>query len=116
MSADDRKKYVKPQVKRLRVERGRYARKAAMSLTTLELELEREMHTAFCAMTTEEGSVPSRGVQDIRQHSQHPWRVLARRLREAHAAGVHKQQLHNVVRVFEHYVDRLGQPRTRKHA
>lgn len=123
MSADERKKYVKPQVKQLRIERGalygkphRFTKKAAMGFTTLEFELEREMHAVFCAMAADDGNVPSRGVQDIRQHSQHPWRVLARRLREAHAAGVPKHQLREVMHVLEHYVMRLGVPRARKHA
>ena len=123
MSADDSKKYVKPQVKQMGVVRGalygrphEFAKKSSMGFTTLEFELEREMHAVFCAMEGEDGTVPSRGVQDIRQHSQHPWRVLARRLREAHAAGVPKHQLHEVVHVLQQYVTRLGVPRARKEA
>lgn len=68
-------------------------------------ELDREMKDAFVAMYGEDGSVPSEAIYDIRRGRQAPWRVLARRIREARAMGVPKEQVHAVVHVLEGYVE-----------
>lgn len=81
--------------------------RAAMTFTTAEFTLDREMHDVFCAMQDESGDVPSRGVQDIRQHLQHPWRVIARRFREARKAGVSAAQLYEVTHVLNSYIASL---------
>ena len=94
----------------------RFSKKADMSFTTAEFTLDREMHDAFAAMEAEDGTVPSIGVEDIRRHRQHPWRVIARRFREAHAAGVSKAQMYEVVHVLQVYIARLGTERTKKQA
>jgi hypothetical protein len=81
--------------------------RAAVGFTTAEFRLDREMHEVFCAFTAEDGVVPSRAVQEIREHRQHPWRVIARRFREARKAGVPLEQLHAVINVLHAYAREL---------
>jgi hypothetical protein len=69
--------------------------------------LDREMHTAFTQITGADGTVPSEAIYDIRRDRQHPWRVLARRLAEAHRADAPKEQVKAIVRVLDLFVDEL---------
>ena len=69
--------------------------------------LDREMHTAFAQITGADGNVPSEAIYDIRRDRQHPWRVLARRLTEAHRADTPKEQVKAIVRVLDLFVDSL---------
>lgn len=54
----------------------------------LERWLDRENHSTWCKAIGTDGTVPSEGIYEIRRHRQHPWRVEARREREAVLAGV----------------------------
>lgn len=69
--------------------------------------LDREMHGAFTAVRGGNGCVPSRAFYEIRRHSQHPWRLMARRVREAMAAGAPREQVKEIAHVFEQYIDQL---------
>lgn len=63
---------------------------AARTVRDMDLErwLDRENHATWCKAVGEDGTVPSDGIYDIRRMRQHPWRVEARREREAVLAGV----------------------------
>lgn len=118
MASEGGEKYVQPP---LRLERGdlygkprKFERRAAMAFTTAEFDLDRVMHDAFCALEGEDGTVPSRGIQEIRQHRQRPWRFMGRRLREAVNAGATEAQLHEVVHVLHQYVTRLYAKRAKR--
>ena len=80
---------------------------AAMQFTTAEFKLENEMHTVWVALNTPSGTVPSEGIQMIRERRQWPWRVIARRFREARNAGVPASQLDEVIHVLRQYRERL---------
>lgn len=69
--------------------------------------LDREMHTAFAQIAGKDGKVPSDAIYDIRRDRQHPWRVLARRIAEAHAAETPKEQVKAIVKVLDLFVDEL---------
>jgi hypothetical protein len=85
---------------------GQYAqlRKAA---TTAEFQLDREMRDAFVQMHTPEGTVPSEAISDIRRDRQHPWRYLARRIREARQQHVPKDKVKKLARVLDHFIDEV---------
>ena len=68
-----------------------------------DFQLDREMRTVFAALHAEDGTVPSRGVQEIREGRQWPWRVIARRFREARLANVPESQLDEVIAVLVSY-------------
>jgi hypothetical protein len=63
---------------------------AARTVRDFDLErwLDRENHATWCKAVGEDGTVPSDGIYDIRRDRQHPWRIEARREREAVLAGV----------------------------
>lgn len=71
------------------------------------IALDREMHGAFTAVRGADGCAPSRAFYEIRRHSQHPWRLIARRVREARAAGAPREQVKEITRVLEQYIDQL---------
>lgn len=77
--------------------RGRRTRSAA------ELLLDDRMHTVFVRM----GASPSEGFEDIRRRRQHPWRVLARRIVEAHAAKVEHARVRAVAVELLGWIDQL---------
>ena len=56
--------------------------------------------------------VPSRAIQQVREHQQWPWRVFARRLREAVEAGVPTTQLYEITHRFNQYVAQLAARRS----
>lgn len=85
--------------------RGR--RRGRRVLTAAELYLDREMQTAFVSWAGRTGTVPSEAVQKIREGLQHPWRVLARRFVEAHAAGVPLPIVLRIVRTLESWLRQL---------
>lgn len=70
-------------------------------------KLDDEMLAAFEGWHGDDGTVPSRAVADIRVGQQRPWRYLAKRFREARAAGVAKENVLAVVRTLELFVDEL---------
>lgn len=69
--------------------------------------LERAMRTAFVQMHGADGTVPSESIYDIRRGRQAPWRKLAKRIAEAHAAETPKDQVLEIVRVLTVYVEHL---------
>lgn len=71
------------------------------------LALDRAMHEAFVRLTNPNGVVPSRGVQEVREHRQMPWRVLARRFYELRQARVPREQAKEIVRTLDRWVDGL---------
>lgn len=83
---------------------GRKKKGAAMAMTAAEFRLDQQMHSAFCALNAPDGTVPSEGVQLIREHRQWPWRVLGRRLREAVNAGVTSGQLYEITHELNLYI------------
>lgn len=85
--------------------RGR--RRGRRMRTAAEIVLDHELRTAFVAIEGRAGTVPSEGIQKIREGEQHPWRVLARRLVEAHAAGASHAQVRRVAVALVGWVDRL---------
>lgn len=93
----------------LRLERGgQYAKRPARSMrmmTTGEWRLDEEMAAAFAAIESENGTVPSRGIQEIRERRQHPWRVLARRFIEARRSGADRDSVKAPLRVLELWID-----------
>jgi hypothetical protein len=72
--------------------RGR--RRGRRTRTAAEMALDVRMHTAAVQVETVLGTVPSMGWQQIRCGAQHPHRIIARRIVEAHAAQV---PLHRVL-------------------
>jgi hypothetical protein len=66
--------------------RGR--RRGRRTRTAAELVLDTRMHTAAVRVESFLGTVPSMGWQQVRCDTQHPHRVMARRIVEAHAARV----------------------------
>lgn len=106
MATNDEKKYGKLSVVRGTLYGRAHAanrQRAATGFTTAEFRLDREMHDVFCALHAEDGSVPSRPIQEIREHRQHPWRMIARRFREAALANVPEHQLDEVIHVLQQY-------------
>lgn len=92
----------------LRLERGTlYAQRPRGAQVATDWRLDREMASAFAAIHGQDGAVPSRGIYDIREGYQHPWRTLARRIREARAKNAPKEQVIGVLRVFEVWIDEL---------
>jgi hypothetical protein len=69
--------------------------------------LDRAMHSAFVGMQGADGSVPSEAIYDIRRHRQAPWRCLARRLTEARAADTPIEQVKEIARALDLYIDEL---------
>lgn len=89
------------------VKGGRYGKpRRSRPRTTAEFILDRELHDAFIAIRGADGTVPSNGVYEIRQKDQHPWRILAKRFRECRDAGVPKEQVLGVLRVFAAWVEK----------
>lgn len=74
--------------RKLSIVRGeQYTRRAVLDLD-LARWLDADMHAAWCKAVDPKGRVPSEGISDIRRHMQHPWRIEARRMREAVLADV----------------------------
>jgi hypothetical protein len=88
------------------VKGGRYARMREVS-PRVDFHLDREMKSAFVQMHTPEGTVPSEAISDIRRDRQHPWRYLARRIREARLNSVPKEQVKKLARVLDRYIDEV---------
>jgi hypothetical protein len=100
----------------LTVERGglygrpRHYRQPAPMVTAVDFQLDREMQTVFAALHAEDGTVPSRGIQEIREGRQWPWRMIARRFREAAVANVPESQLDEVIHVLQQFKCSLYRP------
>lgn len=87
---------------------GQYARRNRVEITGPEFwKLDASMHETFVALEDASGRVPSRGIQEIREHRQRPWRVLARRFRELRDVGIPKHEALRVVRTLEQWVSDL---------
>jgi hypothetical protein len=86
---------------------GQYAKRPVAAKTSADWKLDTEMASAFAGITGEDGSVPSKGIYCIRDRSQHPWRVLSRRFKEAKAANAPLDQVLAPVRVLELWVREL---------
>lgn len=84
---------------------GQYG-KGRITRTTEELRLDRQMQEAFAAIYGEAGTVPSRGIYDVREGRRQPWRTLARRIREAHAQGAPIQSVREPLLTFLRWVER----------
>lgn len=95
---------------------GQYAQRrnrgrAAMGFTTTEFNLDRDMRTLFAALEGEDGTVPSRSIQAVREGERHPWRMMARRFREARRANVPPAKLHEIAHRMTQYIAALyGEP------
>lgn len=76
-------------------------------MTAAEMVLDREMREAFAALEARDGTVPSESIQKIREGEHWPWRVFARRIVEAHAAGVSQQNVLRTVMTMAKWVYRL---------
>jgi hypothetical protein len=76
-------------------------------MTSGEWVLEREMRTVYAAIKGADGTSPSRAFYDIAEGRQHTWRTQARRIIEAHDAGVHPDLVHAVVDVWHWWIDRI---------
>lgn len=74
-----------------------------------EKQLDSRMHGAFLRLVTDEGIVASRGIQEVREHRQAPWRILARRIWEAKQAGVPKGEVKAVLDTLGAWADELWQ-------
>lgn len=85
--------------------RGR--RRGRRTQTAAEMVLDRDMHTASCALVGRDGNVASESIQKIRTRQHWPWRVMARRIIEAHAAGVPHRAVRQFVLTMLAWVDRL---------
>src|SRR2546423_9284797 len=85
---------------------GQYAQTKKTS-TTAEFHLDREMKDAFVQMHTPTGTVPSDAISDIRRDRQHPWRYLARRIREARLQSVAKESVKQLARVLDRFIDEV---------
>lgn len=83
---------------------GQYGKRRRVEVSGPEFhKLDICVQAAFAALEDASGHVPSRGVQEIREHRQWPMRVIARRFRECRDAGVPLQQLLNVCWTFEQW-------------
>lgn len=69
--------------------------------------LERAMRTAFVQMHGADGTVPSESIYDIRRGRQAPWRKLAKRIAEAHDKDTPIEQVREIVRALDIYIDEL---------
>lgn len=65
------------------------------------------MHEAFVQIHGADGSVPSEAIYDVRRGRQFPWRKLAKRIREAHYAETPIDQVKEIVRVLDCFIDDL---------
>ncbi len=74
-------------------------------------KLDMDVQAAFAALEDSDGHVPSRGIQEIREHRQWPMRVIARRFRECRDAGVPLHQQLAVVHVLEQWVRNINADR-----
>lgn len=88
------------------VKGGRYGQ-LRESVPSDDFDLDREMVDAFVSMHTPEGTVPSQAISDVRRFRQRPWRYLARRIREARARSVPIDEVRQLVRVLDLYIDRI---------
>lgn len=97
----------------LRVVRGgRYAKTRLSSAA--DFSLDREMVDCFIALHTPDGFVPSHAIYEIRRGRQHPWRYLARRIREARAQSVPKDSVKELIRVLDRFVEEVYAERPRR--
>lgn len=72
----------------LKIEPGGKAIRRPRARTAAEIQLDDRMRSAFVRCVGRRGTVPSRGVQEIREGRQTPWRANARRVIEMLADGV----------------------------
>lgn len=72
-----------------------------------EVSLERAIRARFVAMRGKNGKVPGRAFYEIACGAQNPWRVLARRIREARRQRVPREQVDGVIREIDNYVAAL---------
>lgn len=83
---------------------------------TPEVRLERDLRARFVAMRGKDGKVVGRAFHDIACGHQNPWRILARRIREAQLKRVPREQVKGIVADIDAYVDRLyGMSNTGEH-
>ena len=87
---------------------GQYGKRVSgrRTRTAEEFRLDRLMQEAFAAIYGESGTVPSKGIYDVREGHRQPWRTLARRIREAHANGAPLQSVRAPLLTFLKWVER----------
>lgn len=90
----------------LAVVRGGQYGKGRITLTKAEHRLDQQMQEAFAAIYGEAGTVPSRGIYDVREGVRQPWRTLARRIREAHAKGAPMESVKAPLLTFLRWIER----------
>lgn len=73
--------------------------------TTLERRLDSRMHFAALKVRGAQGEIPSRPWQAIRETTGRPWRFLARRLVEAHAAGAPVEQVTAIALALREWIE-----------
>lgn len=71
--------------------------------------LDREMQDLFVTWKAREGEGPyaSRQIADVAHGIRHPHRIIARRMREAHAEHVAHDRVRKLGRILIEYADRL---------
>lgn len=71
---------------------------------SVEIKLDRRVHTAFTGVVGADGNVPSKGVYKIRAGEQNPLRVAARRCVEAHDANAPVERVLAVAEEFRQWI------------
>jgi hypothetical protein len=107
MNAHDGKKVGNDERPRLTVLAGG---KAGDARTHAELELDRAMRALFYAMRDTRGRMPGKNVRNVARGATHPWRMLAKRFRDAKRARYPQHNyplVKETVRELDRYVDRL---------
>jgi hypothetical protein len=104
MNANDSQKYGQFSLDRGGQPRGRSIRVR----TAAEIALDERIRQQFLRCLTPKGSVPSRGVQEIREGRQAPWRANARRVLEMRDSGVATEAIKAaVVQEMEKWIDEV---------
>lgn len=85
------------------------------SFTTAEFDLDRDMMGLFAALEGEDGTVPSRGIQEVREGRQRPWRYIAKRFAEALDAGVSVPAIYEITHRLNQYVAARAARRSQPH-
>jgi hypothetical protein len=103
MKSDDGRKYGSMELLQGGAVRPRYRALVVTTFTTADFDLDSDMKDLFVAMEGEDGSVPSRAIQEIREGRQRPWRYLARRGCEAINAGTPLSRLYDMTHRLNQY-------------
>jgi hypothetical protein len=74
------------------------------SRASVEIRLDGRMRSAFARLEGADGNVPSKGVYKVRAGEQHPLRVTARRLVEAHQAQAPVEQALGIIEELRSWV------------